>query len=182
MSLDLPRPVATRPDSDFSLSVEEALGRYTKAGHPRTPRTVQRYCAIGHLECRLAETAFGRKYMITPDSVEKHIAYIEEVTPVIGRDRSRQDATSGDPVAHEFSTATEAPTNDDEPRLVATSRDMSRYVTRIESENEFLRGEIAVKNDQIKDLTERARETNLLIAGLQKMLTPLLGSSQEPRQ
>ena len=31
-----------------------------------------------------------------------------------------------------------------------------------------------VKNDQIKDLTERARETNHLIAGLQKMLTPLL--------
>jgi hypothetical protein len=31
------------------------------------------------------------------------------------------------------------------------------------------------KNDQIKDLTERARETNHLIAGLQRMLTPLLG-------
>ena len=29
---------------------------------------------------------------------------------------------------------------------------------------------------QIKDLTERARETNHLIAGLQKMLTPLLGA------
>jgi Phage integrase, N-terminal SAM-like domain len=29
----------------------------------------------------------------------------------------------------------------------------------------------------IKDLTERARETNHLIAGLQKMLTPLLGGS-----
>ncbi len=38
----------------------------------------------------------------------------------------------------------------------------------------FLRSEVAVKNDQIKDLTERARETNHLIAGLQKMLTPLL--------
>jgi hypothetical protein len=36
-----------------------------------------------------------------------------------------------------------------------------------------------VKNDQIKDLTERARETNHLIAGLQKMLTPLLGRSAE---
>jgi hypothetical protein len=36
-----------------------------------------------------------------------------------------------------------------------------------------------VKNDQIKDLTERARETNHLIAGLQKMLTPLLGRADE---
>src|SRR5438552_1796047 len=38
-------------------------------------------------------------------------------------------------------------------------------------------GQIGVKDDQIKDLTERARETNHLIAGLQKMLTPLLGRS-----
>ena len=43
----------------------------------------------------------------------------------------------------------------------------------------FLRSEIAVKNEQIKDLTERARETNHLIAGLQKMLTPLLGRAHE---
>ena len=35
---------------------------------------------------------------------------------------------------------------------------------------------------QIKDLTERARETNHLIAGLQKMLTPLLGRPEEPRE
>jgi hypothetical protein len=38
-----------------------------------------------------------------------------------------------------------------------------------------LREQITVKDVQIKDLTERARETNHLIAGLQKMLTPLLG-------
>ena len=38
------------------------------------------------------------------------------------------------------------------------------------------------QDDQIKDLTERARETNHLIAGLQKMLTPLLGRSRAIRQ
>jgi len=59
---------------------------------------------------------------------------------------------------------------------------MSRYVAHVESENEFLRRQITVKDEQIKDLTERARETNHLIAGLQKMLTPLLGKSAEPGQ
>ena len=44
----------------------------------------------------------------------------------------------------------------------------------------FLRGQVAVKDEQIKDLTERAHETNSLIAGLQKMLTPLLG--REPSE
>jgi len=36
---------------------------------------------------------------------------------------------------------------------------------------------VVVKDEQIKEQSERARETNHLIAGLQKMLTPLLGRS-----
>src|SRR5436190_19279785 len=88
------RPVATREDSDFTLSIDEALERYAKAGHPRTPRSVQRYCAKGHLQCRLVETGFGEKYLIEPDSVDKHIAYIEEVTPATASDTSGHYATS----------------------------------------------------------------------------------------
>jgi len=56
---------------------------------------------------------------------------------------------------------------------------VSRYVARLEGENEFLRGQVTVKDKQIGELTERARETNVLIAGLQKMLTPLLGRPAE---
>jgi hypothetical protein len=41
---------------------------------------------------------------------------------------------------------------------------------------EFLRGQIVTKDGQIKELTERSRETNVLIGGLQRMLSPLLGS------
>src|SRR5438270_6359664 len=93
MTDDQSRPVATSPDSDFILSIDEALERYAKAGHPRTPRSIQRYCAKGHLECRLLETSFGEKYLITPESIDKHIAYIDEVTPTTGRDQSRLVAT-----------------------------------------------------------------------------------------
>src|SRR5947209_10569689 len=93
MSTDQSRPVATTPDSDFTLSIDDALERYSTAGHPRTPRSIQRYCAKGHLECRLIETGFGEKYLIAPGSVDKHIAYIDEVTPTTGRDRSRRVAT-----------------------------------------------------------------------------------------
>jgi hypothetical protein len=51
-----------------------------------------------------------------------------------------------------------------------------RYVGQLERENDFLRSQIQTKDSQIKELTERSRETNVLIAGLQKMLTPLLAS------
>jgi hypothetical protein len=49
----------------------------------------------------------------------------------------------------------------------------------------FLRSEVAVKNDQIKDLTERARETNFLIQGLQNLflqLNPGRPSETQPKQ
>ena len=67
MTDDQSRQVATSPDSDFTLSIDEALERYARAGLPRTPRSVQRYCAKGHLQCRLIETGFGEKYLIEPD-------------------------------------------------------------------------------------------------------------------
>jgi hypothetical protein len=167
---DQSRPVATSPDSEFTMTIDDALERYARAGLPRTPRSVQRYCAKGHLDCRRMETAFGEKYLISPASVDKHIAYIEEVRPVAtSRDLPRQVATT---VAAERSH--------DEPRQGGpTSTDLSRpvataYVERLEGENEFLRGQIGVKDKTIEALLERDRETNHLVAGLQKMLTPLL--------
>jgi hypothetical protein len=184
MSADTSRPVATSPDSEFTLTIDEALERYARAGLPRTPRSVQRYCAKGHLDCRRIETAFGEKYLISPASVDKHIAYIEEVRPV---------ATSRD-VPRRAATTVVLEESHDEPRQsAATSPDLSRpvateFVGQLEKRLEekdgeitFLRSEVAVKNDQIKDLTERARETNHLIAGLQKMLTPLLGRGEDTR-
>lgn len=193
-SADTSRPVATTLDTDFTLSIDEALQRYVDAGLPRTPRSIQRYCALGHLESRRVDTPFGQKWLVTPASVDRHIAYIKEVTPT-GRDPSRPDATSRDndavgsqpnlEVAAATDDVRQAPTGADPSRPVATTPDTDRYVSRLEGENEFLRGQIAVKDVQIKDLTERARETNHLIAGLQRMLSPLLGTNgshpSEPR-
>ena len=104
----------------------------------------------------------------------KHIAYIEEVRPVAtSRDLPRHVATDvagenkGDEPRHEAATST------DQPRQAATE---DRYVAALESENEFLRGQIAVKDEQIKEQSARARETNLLIDGLQRLLAPLLSA------
>jgi hypothetical protein len=67
----------------------------------------------------------------------------------------------------------QAPTSPDKPRPVATA-----YVERLESENDFLRGQIGVKDNTIAALLERDRETNHLIAGLQRVLTAPLGRSE----
>jgi len=181
MADDKSQHVATSPDSEFTLTIDEALERYARAGLPRTPRSVQRYCAKGHLDCRRIETTFGEKYLIAPASVDKHIAYIEEVRPVAtSRDMPRLVATSVAVEASHKEPRQKGPTSTDVSRQVATGSEAdARYVARLENDNEFLRGQLAVKDKTIDALLERDRETNHLIAGLQKMLTPLLGRGGE---
>jgi len=210
MDPDLSRQDATTPDSEYTLTIDEALQRYDHAGHPRTARSVQRYCALGHLDCRRMETPFGEKYLISAASVAKHIAYIEEVRPTAtGHDMSRHVGTeinkqnSDDKPRHEAPTSHDASrqvvthnteqivdeperrpaaTSLDTPRQVATDPDLTeRYIARLEGENEFLREEARTKNAQIKELTERSRETNVLIGGLQRLLAPMLGSPDPHR-
>jgi hypothetical protein len=180
-TIDTSRLVATSDDSEFTLTIDEALALYAEAGIPRTPRSIQRYCAKQHLSSRRIETEFGEKYLITRASVEKHIAYIKEVTPATSRDWSRLVATTVAAENKDDTQRQEPTTPPDQSRLVATSSDLSRYIARLENDVDFLRGQMDTKDNQIKEMTDRARETNVLIAGLQKMLTPLLGNPKDRR-
>src|SRR5436190_12946777 len=96
---DAPRPVATSGDNnDYTLSIEEVSERYAKAGHPRTIRTLQRYCVSDHLDARKVATTLGDKYFVTPQSVARHIAQIVEMLPLdtvaTDRDLPRPVATT----------------------------------------------------------------------------------------
>ena len=63
-------------------------------------RSLQRYCAGGHLDARKIATTMGDKYLVTPQSVARHIAQIVEFSQLdavaTGRDVSRQVATTID--------------------------------------------------------------------------------------
>ena len=109
---DMSRQDATDNDTDFSLSLEEVAERYERAGHSRTLRSLQRYCAGGHLDARKIATTMGDKYLVTPQSVARHIAQIVEFAQLdavaTGRDVSRPVATS---TALEEPMAATAPEN-----------------------------------------------------------------------
>jgi hypothetical protein len=198
-SQDAPRPAATGTDTDYTLSLEEVSDLYAGAGFPRTQRTLQRYCVSGHLDARKVATMLGDKFFVTPQSVRRHLAQIAELAPfgpaAVGRDQSRPVATpNATPVAQEQSYPIQpapAATGPDVSRQAASEEHgVSQYVARLEREveqliddREFLReqikvkdGQIALKDQQIGAMLERDRETNILVQGLQKMLTPFLGS------
>jgi hypothetical protein len=164
------------PDHQYTLSIEQTAELYAKAGHPRTIRAIQKYCALNKLDCHKVETETGEKYLVTPSSVERHIAYIEEVQPVAtGRDHTRTDASVRPFENKELAAPSSSANDHEQTRPDATIRAADdRYVQRVESENEFLRGQIGAKDRTIEALLERDRETNHLIAGLQKILSPAL--------
>src|SRR6266496_1191541 len=119
-STDLSRQAATTDDSDYCLSIEDALMRYEQAGVPRTPRSIQRYCAKGDLDCHRIETPFGMKFLITPASIDRHVAYINEVRLV---------ATSRDVPRHAATDVAGENKGDEPQQEAATSDDLQRQAT-----------------------------------------------------
>lgn len=168
MSTDQLRPAANNDEHSYLLSVEEAADRYAAAGHPRTIRAIQKYCRRGDIESQKVETTYGERYLITPASIDRHIAMIMERSQTNGREQPRPTAA----VRHTEISQTSTPEPD------ASVREQPRsdaYVQRLEGEVEFLRGQVGQKDKTIDALLERDRETNILVGRLQEMLTPLLG-------
>lgn len=208
---DISRQTATDNDQAFALTIAEVASRYELAGHPRTVRTLQRYCKNGHLDALKKPTLLGDIYLVTLQSVDRHIAQTIEMhgsapvatgrvsprlvpatdapedggssqgtlTPT-GRDAARLGVTSMGDDDIERSNAETTAARDEQMRHTANADpEVSRLVALVASENQFLRAQVNIKDAQIKDLTERARETNHLIAGLQRMLSPLLRARRD---
>jgi hypothetical protein len=163
------------PDHQYSLSIEQTAELYAQAGHSRTIRAVQKYCALSKLDCHKVDTDTGEKYLVAPYSVERHIAYINEVrTVATGREQSRTDANVRS-LENKDETPERAANRHEQPRTDVAVHGMDeRYVTRLEEENTFLREQVVVKDTQIGALLDRDKETNTLIHRLQAMLAPLL--------
>jgi hypothetical protein len=171
-----PRPAAPLDDSAYTLTVAEAADRYAAAGFPRPIRRLQKYCARGDLECRKVETsAFGEHYLITAESIDRHIAYIRETADAAGRAPACPGAPEPTEDASQIlQTAVDAPLDASARPGASDVSFQVRYLEHLEKENAFLR-------DQNTVLLERVKETNILTGRLQEMLTPLLGRSSETR-
>ena len=183
MNDEQPRPFANSDEHNYTLTVEEAADQYAHAGLPRTLRAIQKYCAVSKLDCRKTETEFGEKYLVAPYSIDRHIAYIKSIKPANAetnsRDHSRTDANVLPLKDINEGPRTSGTNTDEQPRPDANVRqDDDRLIATLERENEFLRTQIAVKDTQIKDLSDHSRETNVLMQSFQRLLAPLLGSGE----
>src|SRR5579863_1803113 len=143
------RPAAPTDEHTFLLSVEEAADRYAAAGHPRTIRAIQKYCGRGDLECQKVETTYGERYLITPASIDRHIAMIIERSQANIRVEPRPDAVVRSPEPKETPSGEQHEqfaAGREHPRPDAAD---DRYTKLLESENQFLRDQVVTKDSQI---------------------------------
>jgi hypothetical protein len=167
-----PRPSAPLDPSEYTLSVEETAERYARAGHARTIRRIQKYCARGDLDCVKVETNSGERYLIAPTSIDRHIAQIADALVAAGRDPARPSAPERPLDSGQILQPREDAPPDAPARPSASEATFqNRYKEHLEKENAFLREQNTV-------LLERVKETNILTGRLQEMLSPLLGSSE----
>ena len=124
-----------------------------------------------------AATGMSRHVATQHDMSSPDAAFIQQNSAATPNDEPRQSAPTRDDTPRPVATGPAQPAagvlKREEPAIVE-----DRYVKLLERENDFLRSQVDTKDGQIKELTERSRETNMLVAGLQKMLSPLLGTGR----
>jgi len=195
-------------DTGRRIPIKEVLPLFRAAGLPRDIRSLQRYCENRLLDGIKELTATGETWFVAEDSIQPAITQLRQMhlakgtrptttvpeapgdmSPVVvgeqvsqtGPVHDGQGATASDTAGpqHGENPAPERPTNDD------TGPGMSGHVAQLEKRLEdkddeisFLRGEVATKNRQLADASERDRETNILIQGLQGMVLQLTGNDR----
>jgi hypothetical protein len=152
------RPAAPLDESAYTVSIEEAADRYAEAAFPRPIRRLQKYCARGDLECRKVETASGEKYLITPESIERHIAYIKETAGraqarpgAAGRttEKSQENELEGD-------ASERAPTRPDASHSMHLEIFEHPYVKRLEKEIDEYKGKYEHQVRRTEQVLENA--------------------------
>ena len=169
MTNALPRPSAPSPENEYMLTIDEVAELYATAGFPRPIRRLQKYCARGDLDCRKVETLSGEKYLITPISVERHIALIAQTQGAAGRGGARPDASPGaEQESHKLAAAEATPPGAPARPDASITSDLSvfdhPYVRRLEREVDELKGKYEGQVRRTEQVLETANRNLIELA------------------
>jgi len=164
-----PRPSAPSLENEYTLTIDEVAELYASAGFPRPVRRLQKYCARGDLDCRKVETLSGEKYLITPVSVERHIALIAQTQGASGRDQARPDASrAAEQESLEIAAAEAAPPGAQARPDASITSELSvfdhPYVRRLEREVEEFKGKYEGQVRRTEQVLETANRNLIELA------------------
>ena len=186
-------------DAPRRVTLDVVAARFAQAGLPRSIRSLQRYCQNGTLDCVKEATLNGDNYFVDEHSIDPAIIQMRQIhearqgatpssaTPLVvaldpsdqASDDGRQVPSPADIDARSYSNAPGQFGTTGDAGDVATAghvAQLEKRLTEKDDEIEFLRGEVRTKNQQLADTSERDRETNILIQGLQSLVLQLTGN------
>lgn len=176
-----------------TLSVHDVERELVAAGVPRSYRQIVRYCETGMLDAVKVPGPTGAQWFITQDSLPKAIGDLKQWevqrasrgTPGPAMS-DRVDAPnvqeSGAAIASQSAPKPAVSTPQTAAKASETDPVAAGYVTQLEKRIDekddvilLLKGQLVSKDEQIKELSTRYRETHTLLGAMQRMLAPLLG-------
>lgn len=158
-----------------------AIGEGLDIGKSTLQRHAKRWHEAGEasaVKCVLVTNRSGKHYALDRESfvswVLDELAQQETTYEDRGLKPSRETSQGAlRPPEVPPRRAAQSPAREDSRSEDARPDTSDRVVSMLERDNQWLREQITTKDTQIKDLTERARETNHLIGGLQRLVAQL---------
>lgn len=150
------------------LDVDEATKELSKRGVPRTIRTIQRMCKKGKLDCKLVPTEIGVRYLINDQSID---AFVKEHNLKMPMTKSEGEQEAGFYIERHVEQPTAPKLAETEHRHTAEIIAMKdEQIAMLKQQQEISNNQIRIKDEQISEMIERDRETNILIQTLHSMV------------
>ena len=178
-----------------TLSIHDVERELVAAGVPRSHRQVVRYCETGMLDAVKVPGPTGPQWFVAPSSLPKTIGDLRQwQTQRAGRGTPQPAMTRFSAPANTGNDAEDMARHGPPSPAVSEAKTFSNatethpvaagYVGQLEKRIEekddvilLLKGQLISKDEQIKELSTRYRETHTLLGAMQRMLAPLLGQS-----
>lgn len=154
-----PKPEEFREASLYTHSVQDAVALFDASAVPRTERSIQIYCSNGHLDCISVDSEHTSKYLISKTSIDRRISALQQIDTAKNMASKLRVISQTSAKVREDASAEKESSNDSRSNR--------------ESEIDFLREQVRVKDKQIASMLERDQETNILIKGLQDFMHKL---------
>jgi hypothetical protein len=182
MDDDPPRNSAPERDTArHSLTIRQASQLFAELGAPRAPRSVQRFCEHGYLDCVRVKGAKGDQFFVNQQSVERYAEELSQIEAIasIGAE-GRHDAPQRDIARNSAPERAEVPETSvvPEPPREQDPSASDQINKQLRDENLNLRIDNRAKEIAIAQLNNRLAEDRDKFLGVMQDMSYKLGAAE----
>jgi hypothetical protein len=181
------RDASQRDTSRHTVTIKQAARLFAEYGVPRSPRSVQRFCELNHLDSIRVQGNKTERYFIDPLSVKRYAEELKQLDKIsqLGSDVTRHDATQRDMSRHDAPTPVVTSVSEPAAETDPEQDQLRDRVDTLEKENVQLRIDLGARVFFINQITSERREFIEMISNQSREIGRLetkvlqLGAPQE---